>query len=452
MPKNCVVFGCANHNWKQGKQRSYFVLPKRAKSPQRRDKWLAALHRENEDGSHWSPPKSRVVCSDHFVSGRPVKNPMHPDYAPSILPHLPQSGKKASHRMESYERHQLTTSKRESAAENSKSTKKHCGKRLPFSDPTERTNECENIEPATINVNMLTELLREESTQTEPDQRQQLIQQLNSEIQALRQDLYDARDKIDELENKVEGVRLSASAMKGNDTRCKFYTGLPWDTFMRTYYFLAPHVRGKTKDSLPFIDQFFLTLVRLRLDLSFELLAYQTGRGETTIRTYFWKWLDVMYAKLGFLIQWPDRKSILETLPPEFRQKFPRMTSIIDCFEIFIESPGSLSARQQTYSNYKKHTTAKVLIASSCLGAITFLSLAWGGRVSDVELVRRSGFISPTLHHPGDQILADRGFTLEDDFATVCAAELVIPAFRCDGLTLACRMVTDEHVLRCLTV
>nr|XP_061816705.1 lysine-specific demethylase 5B-B-like [Nerophis lumbriciformis] len=120
MPKNCVVFGCANHNWKQRKQRLYFVLPKRAKSPQRRDKWLAALHRENEDGSHWSPPKSRVVCSDHFVSGRPVKNPMHPDYAPSILPHLPQSGKKASHRMDSYERHQLTTSKRELAAENSK--------------------------------------------------------------------------------------------------------------------------------------------------------------------------------------------------------------------------------------------------------------------------------------------------------------------------------------------
>lgn len=53
----------------------------------------------------------------------------------------------------------------------------------------------------------------------------------------------------------------------------------------------------------------------------------------------------------------------------------------------------------------------------------------WGGRVSDVELVRKSGFISPNYHHRGDQILADRGFTLQDDFASVCSAELIIPAF-----------------------
>jgi hypothetical protein len=30
---------------------------------------------------------------------------------------------------------------------------------------------------------------------------------------------------------------------------------------------------------------------------------------------------------------------------------------------------------------------------------------------------------------PGDQLLADRGFTLKEDFATVCSAELIIPAF-----------------------
>ena len=33
------------------------------------------------------------------------------------------------------------------------------------------------------------------------------------------------------------------------------------------------------------------------------------------------------------------------------------------------------------------------------------------------------------MNLPGDQILADRGFTLQEDFATVCSAELIIPAF-----------------------
>jgi len=63
------------------------------------------------------------------------------------------------------------------------------------------------------------------------------------------------------------------------------------------------------------------------------------------------------------------------------------------------------------------------------MGAVTFLSPAWGGRASDIKIVRESGFINSRYHLPGDQILADRGFTLHDDFATICSAELITPAF-----------------------
>ena len=81
------------------------------------------------------------------------------------------------------------------------------------------------------------------------------------------------------------------------------------------------------------------------------------------------------------------------------------------------------------YSHYKKHPTVKFALVCTPLRAISLVSRAWGGRVSDVELVHKSGFISPLLHHPSDQILADRGFTLQDDFAVICSAELIIPAF-----------------------
>ena len=40
-----------------------------------------------------------------------------------------------------------------------------------------------------------------------------------------------------------------------------------------------------------------------------------------------------------------------------------------------------------------------------------------------------SGFIDPKYHLPGYHILADWGFTLQDDFAAACGAELIIPAF-----------------------
>ena len=94
-----------------------------------------------------------------------------------------------------------------------------------------------------------------------------------------------------------------------------------------------------------------------------------------------------------------------------------------------MDQPANLKARAQVYSNYNKHTTIKLLIACTPLGAICFLSRAWGGRVSDVELVRRSGFLSSSRHYHSDQILADRGFTLQDDFATMTGSQLIIPAF-----------------------
>ena len=70
----------------------------------------------------------------------------------------------------------------------------------------------------------------------------------------------------------------------------------------------------------------------------------------------------------------------------------------------------------------------KFLIACTPQGSVSFLSKAWGGRISDVELVKESGFMELS-HYPGDQILAGRGFTLTDELAAKCGVELVIPSF-----------------------
>ena len=99
---------------------------------------------------------------------------------------------------------------------------------------------------------------------------------------------------------------------------------------------------------------------------------------------------------------WQDRDNIRQTVPSIFKQDFPRLTCITDCFEIFIDSAVNLKARAQVYSNYKKHSTAKYLISCSPLGAINFLSNGWGDRATDTYIVRKSGFISNKFHYPGD--------------------------------------------------
>ena len=99
---------------------------------------------------------------------------------------------------------------------------------------------------------------------------------------------------------------------------------------------------------------------------------------------------------------------------------------IIDCFEVFCECPSNLMARAQTYSNYKHHNTVKFLIATTPQGVISFVSKGWGGRASDKHLTENYGLLSNL--QPGDQVLADQGFTVQDSVGLYCA-KIKVPPF-----------------------
>ena len=89
------------------------------------------------------------------------------------------------------------------------------------------------------------------------------------------------------------------------------------------------------------------------------------------------------------------------------------MRHIIDCTEIFIETPSDPVIRASTWSDYKHHNTAKILVSITPNGAFNFISEAWGGRTSDVHLTRESEFYN--ILEPYDAVMADRGFTIAED-------------------------------------
>ena len=132
-----------------------------------------------------------------------------------------------------------------------------------------------------------------------------------------------------------------------------------------------------------------------------------------------------MSEELEIFLLWPERDALRRNLPESF-QNFKNCVSIIDCFEVFIERPFGLTARAQTWSIYKHHHTIKYLIGITPAGAVNFLSQGCGGRVSDKELTIRSKFFEKLQH--GDTVLADRGFTIEEELATY-GATLTIPHF-----------------------
>ncbi|XP_072043471.1 uncharacterized protein [Amphiura filiformis] len=253
---------------------------------------------------------------------------------------------------------------------------------------------------------------------------------LYNEMNALRAERDDALKRLEEVEERLRKASLTAGSVEGNDEACKQNTGLSWVVFLTTFNFLLAFINKKThRKIMAPIDQLFITLLKLRTGLTFKFISIHTNVPKTSVISIFWKWLDVMYTNLSFLVCSPDPEAVRRTLPPLFKKYYPRLTCIVDCFEIFIDMPKNLKARAQTYSNYKKHNTIKVFIGCTPLGAISFISIAWGGRVTDVDLIRKSGFISSNYHKPGDQILADRGFLVEEDFAIQLGVEFLVPAF-----------------------
>ena len=134
-----------------------------------------------------------------------------------------------------------------------------------------------------------------------------------------------------------------------------------------------------------------------------------------------------MYCILKNLIYWPERETLHATMPTCFRKAFGNsVTVIIDCFEVFIESSRNLLSNAQCWSDYKHHKTAKNLIGISPQGSVIYISESYGGRASDQFITKDCGFLDKI--RPGDVVLADRGFTIEDPL-NLLKAKLNIPAF-----------------------
>ena len=109
-----------------------------------------------------------------------------------------------------------------------------------------------------------------------------------------------------------------------------------------------------------------------------------------------------MFLKLKELPLWPPKELIKANMPQQFKKNYPTTRVIVDATEIYIEQPHLPEIQQMTFSNYKN------------------------GSISDKALTRQSGLLD--LLQPGDSVMADRGFDIEDDLM-LRGVHLNIPPF-----------------------
>lgn len=194
------------------------------------------------------------------------------------------------------------------------------------------------------------------------------------------------------------------------------------------------------KKILPLRDRIILTMVKIKLNLSFEALGVLFGICRQTSSNYFKSTCPMLGRVLRVMIPWPDHEFIRSNLPLSF-DKFRDTFIILDCAETNVEKCKCLKCRILTWSQYKKNHTVKFNVGIAPSGLVTEISPAFGGRASDKRIVNESGILDKLIYN--DAVMVDKGYAIDKECQEVSllSAEnfstyLLCKKFNCSFLCL----------------
>ena len=318
--------------------------------------------------------------------GRKSNDPDHPDYVPSITKVKSVSSQLSPHKAKK--------KKSKSSRSNEQTFKTHTGKKSVTANTREKCkNENITIEEQDEN-NFIDELKSKNcALDKQIDYLENQLQSLQKRNETLEYAKRNYKQRIEEPEGERKKLlklsndcqseyqllksnyNINYKSVAKDENKLYFYTGIATVAiFDLVFDFVENSINQSDISKLTKKETFIMILMRLRLGLLKEDLAYRFGISQPFVSRILHKWLPILATRLSFLVTWPRREEPRKTLPACFRESFPKRSVIIECFEIFIEKPADLTARAQTYTSYKSHNTVKILVGITPQGAISFIS------------------------------------------------------------------------------
>ncbi|CAI5685840.1 unnamed protein product [Oreochromis niloticus] len=408
----CAVVGCHNNSRKLKNALETFCLEHQQlrkacpcpppyalhSMPRKEDRklaWLAALRLKH-------PPKRVYVCSFHFIDKKPTE--LHPDPELYLGYDRPPPKK----------RRKLTRTTLSVTASSD-------------------TNNTESVPDSTV---LRSVELDQASISSQPPEPHRHSVHTQWEDPSQQDHQYCNRSRRKDVQDKMTQCDEVAYFILQNDADALLYTGIALETFNTLVSTLEGY--DNNEFTVPVRDQVLMTLMKLKSNRVIGDLSRQFHISQSMASKIISHWLDKLEEVLRPLIPWLPKETIQATMPEAFKNNFPNATCIIDCSETLLQKPRNLGSRGESYSHYYSHNTVKYLVAVAPCGLIMFVSAAYGGRCSDKFITMDSGIL--TYLKPGDEVMADRGFTIKD-LLFERKVRLVIPAF-----TKKHRQLTEEQV------
>lgn len=422
----CCVGGCNNDKRYPNKyvKRSHVQELKFHRFTSVEDKRKIWIKNISKGLVNFNPGKETFICSNHFVDGQPTNENPHPTlfltpsgYLLDKSPHKRASSEKSC-RLE-------VTSKRSKESPTCEYTG-NPGPSHVLGEPVSPTHQ----PPPELNVSpglKFEQLTRESEVKLYTGFKNPVTFKLIFEYlqpKALNMTYWKGESQLQQESSSLQ-----------SDNHLKKILSFYEETNEE-----IPNFKRGPKRKLDLEQELLLVFMRLRLGLLVEDLAFRFKVAPSTVTMTFTTWIRLMAKELDWLIVWPDKGVIKRELPESFRRLYPKVRCIIDCTEVFTETPSALDIQAILWSEYKHHTTIKFLVSITPNGSISYVSPCYGGRASDKFIVRDCGFLN--LIEPFDQIMADRGFKIKEDLLQY-QAYLCIPPSTVMGMQQSANNVKE---------
>ena len=190
----------------------------------------------------------------------------------------------------------------------------------------------------------------------------------SNEVSDLLQEITSLKEEVAALKEELNNQSFQLENVKDDDSKMLFYTGFQsYRAFESFFHFVGPAVNmlrysdkssdDPVKKGRPRIlnpsEELFMTLIRLRLGLMEQDIAFRFVVSQSTVSRIVITWTNFLFLELKKIPLWPPKEVITGNMPKQFKEKYPSTRVVIDATEVYIDQPKLPELQQMTFSSYK---------------------------------------------------------------------------------------------------